>query len=99
METPLFMVVMKQHNGRNVHSRLTVATRGRLAAHVLYETIGEVVLRPLATRRFPTAPSAMWTDELDNIFLGVSVERRPAGVAKAYGLFRMMTHGVDTSDF
>jgi hypothetical protein len=84
LEAARFVLIVQKDDGYDAQ-RLSARTALRcFALQVLQETIGEVILRPLAPGIFLASSAAVGTDKLNPILLRIAVQSRPAGAAHAY---------------
>ena len=94
LETALLVLVVKHDDRCYMQDGLAIAAVGHLTLQILQKPVSKMVFRPFMARRLGAATPAMRANELHFVFLGIAIQRRPAGISNPYGLFRLFAHGI-----
>src|SRR5271170_4947024 len=89
----LLVLVVHEHDGRQVQRATAAPARRHLAVQVLDEPVGKVVLTAGAARLLAALGPAMGAGVDHRVLLRIAMKGGPAGVAHTHGFGRTDRHG------
>jgi hypothetical protein len=94
LEATGFVLVVQHYYWHYAQGLIACAAVGDFALQVLQETVGEMILRPLAASILLSPLAAVGTDILDPVLLRIAVQSRPTGAADADNFRVSPFHGI-----